>query len=49
MRAGQVTIEYFLLLTVVALLTLIGFARFDDDVRASLQGFFNDAAAKITR
>lgn len=46
-RLGQVVAEYFILFAVVALLTLIGFTAFDDDVKTSLEGFVNAAANAI--
>lgn len=44
---GQVTIEYFILFVIVAMLTLIGLTSFDGDIRTSLQGFVDAAAANI--
>ena len=46
---GQVTLEYFMLFAVVAILTLIGFTSFDQGIRTSLQGFVNAAAAKLAQ
>ncbi len=46
---GQVVLEYFILFTVVALLTVIGLTRVDDDVRDSLQGFFDSATHRIAQ
>ena len=47
LRQGQVTIEYFILFVIVAMLTLIGFTSLNGDIRTSLKGFVNAAAAKI--
>ncbi len=44
---GQVTIEYFILFAVVALLTLAGLTTVDDQVRTGLQNFFRAAANDI--
>ena len=44
---GQVTIEYFILFAVVALLTLAGLTTVDDQVRTRLQEFFRKAANDI--
>jgi len=44
---AQVTLEYFILFAVVALVTVIGLTTFDDDIRTSLEGFVNAAANKI--
>lgn len=44
---GQVTVEYFILFTIVALVTLIGLATFDKSLDNIVRGFFNAAAAKI--
>ena len=46
---GQVTIEYFILFAVVALLTVAGLTTFDDDVRQHMQELFTTAADAITR
>lgn len=46
-RLGQVVAEYFILFAVVAVLTLIGFTAFDDDIKTSLEGFVNAAANAI--
>ena len=46
---GQVVAEYFILFAIVALLTLVGFTRFDDDLKTSLERFVNAAAAKIAQ
>ena len=46
-HGGQVVVEYFILFAVVALLTLIGFTTFDDDVKRSLEGFVDAAANAI--
>ena len=45
---GQVVVEYFILFTVVSLLTLIGFTTFHNDLKKSLVGFVDAAANKIT-
>ena len=44
---GQVTVEYFIVFTVIALVTLIGLATFDNTVNDIVRDFFNAAAAKI--
>jgi len=44
---GQVTVEYFILFAIVAVLTLIGLSTFDNNVENSVQEFFDAAAAKI--
>ena len=49
LQRGQVTIEYFLLFTVVALLTVIGFTKFDVNLQAILENFVNAAASRFTR
>ena len=46
-RAGQITIEYFILFAIVALLTLAGLTTVDDQVRTRLQEFFRIAANDI--
>ena len=46
-REGQVTIEYFILFAVVALLTLAGLTTVDDQVRTRLERFFRAAANDI--
>ena len=46
---GQVTLEYFLLFTVVALVTLLGFTTFDESVRKTCEDFFNAMAADLTK
>ncbi len=45
---GQVTIEYFILFAIVALLTVAGISTFDDDVRQTFQHFFGSMAHEIT-
>ncbi len=44
---GQVTIEYFILFAIVALLTIAGLTTVDDQVRTRLQDFFRVAANDI--
>ena len=47
---GQVTIEYFILFTTAAVLTIIGFRSLNTNtnvIKTSLQGFVNAAAAKM--
>jgi hypothetical protein len=44
---GQVTLEYFILFTAIALVTLVGVATFDDTLNDLARDFFNAAAAKI--
>lgn len=46
-QCGQVTIEYFILFAVVALLTVAGLTTFDDDVKAAMQAFFQGRAHAI--
>ena len=46
---GQVTLEYFLLFTVVALATLLGFTTFDESVRQTCDDFFNALAADLVK
>lgn len=48
-RAGQSTIEYFLLFTVMAMLTILGFTTFDNQVRTLLVNFFQSAATKVAQ
>ena len=48
-RSGQVTIEYFILFTIVALLTVAGLTTFDDDVRQHMQELFTTAKNAITQ
>ena len=45
---GQIVVEYFILFAAVALVTMIGLTRFDDDVKAALANFFQTAADKVT-
>ena len=44
---GQVTLEYFLLFLVVALVTMISIATLDNDVAATFETLFTDTAAKM--
>ena len=48
-ESGQVVLEYFILFTVIALLTIVGLANvtLDSQARNSLTSFFNTAAAKV--
>ena len=46
-RRGQVTLEYFLLFLVVALVTLVSIATLDNDVAATFETLFTDTAAKM--
>jgi len=46
-RRGQVTMEYFLIFAAVAAVTWIVASQFDDDVRVTMESFFNDAADSI--
>lgn len=45
---GQVTIEYLLLFAVVIAVTLLGLTSFKDDIRASLEGLFDEAAKTMS-
>ena len=44
---GQVTLEYFLLFVVVALVTLVSLAALDNDVATTFENVFTDAAGKM--
>lgn len=44
---GQVTLEYFLLFVVVALVTLASLATLDNDVETTFENVLTDAAAKM--
>ena len=46
-KAGQVTLEFFILFAVVALLTVIGLTTFNVDIRTALEELFNAAAREI--
>ncbi len=46
---GQVTLEYFILFAVIAVLTVVSLTRVDDQVRAALTDFANAAAARVAR
>lgn len=46
-QRGQVTIEYFLLLAVIVLVTLIGLTTVDNDVSATFQNLFTDVVEKM--
>ena len=48
-RKGQVTLEYFLIFAVLAVLTIVSVATFDDAVKTALQDLFNAAANKIAK
>ena len=47
MRRGQVTIEYFLLLAAIVLVTLIGLTTVDNDVSTTFQNLFTDVVGKL--
>ena len=44
---GQVTLEYFLLFLVVALVTLVSLATLDNDVATTFENLFTETAAKM--
>ena len=44
---GQVTLEYFLLFVVVALVTLVSLATLDNDVVTTFENLFTSTAAKM--
>ena len=44
---GQAALEYVLLFAAVAAVTLISVTAFDNDVRTTLEGFFNAAANQM--
>ena len=49
---GQIVVEYFLLFTLVAMLAMAGLMRaggMQENVRASAQGFFKTAVARMTQ
>ena len=45
---GQVTLEYFILLAVIVLVTLVSLTSFDEDVRTHVENLFTGAAHAIT-
>lgn len=47
MRQGQVTIEYFLLLAAIVLVTLIGLTMVDNDVATTFKNLFTDVVGKM--
>ena len=47
MRRGQVTIEYFLLLAAIVLVTLIGLTTVDNDVSTTFQNLFTAVVGKM--
>lgn len=49
LRKGQVIIEYFILFAVVAVLTVLGLTQFDDDLKTTLQDFYDAAATNISQ
>ena len=49
LSVGQVTLEYFILLAAVALVTVIGLATFDGGLRGSVRTFFDAAANRMAR
>lgn len=44
---GQVTLEYFLLFLVVALVTLVSLTTFHKDVATTFENLFTKAASKM--
>lgn len=46
-KMGQVTLEYFILFSVVAMLVIVGFGAFGGGIRNTLEGFVNAAARGI--
>lgn len=48
-KTGQVTLEFFILFAVVALVTVIGLTAFHVDIRKVLEGFFNAAANRMAK
>jgi len=44
---AQVTLEYFILFAVIALVTLVSLTDFDDRAIAALTGFFQGAANQM--
>ncbi|MBI3319023.1 MAG: hypothetical protein HYZ89_00320 [Candidatus Omnitrophica bacterium] len=46
---GQVTIEYFILFAVMAMLTIVGLTSFQGGIKTSFQGFVNAAAEKLAQ
>lgn len=40
-------VEYFILFAIVALLTIVAVARFDDDIKTSLEDMVGAAATKM--
>ena len=48
-QRGQVVLEYFVIFTLLAMVTLIGLTRFDDDIKANLEGYFRAAVASLSQ
>ena len=46
-RNGQVTIEYFLILAAVVLVTLVSLATLDNDVATTFENLFGQFAAGV--
>jgi hypothetical protein len=46
-RDGQVVMEYFILLAVIALLTVLATSRFFGDTKLKVEGFTNAAATAM--
>lgn len=44
---GQVTLEYFIIFAMITAIVMAGLATFRDEIKSSLQGFMNGAAAAI--
>ena len=44
---GQAVLEYLLLFAAVAAVTVIGVSVFDNNIRATLEGFFSAAANQM--
>lgn len=47
LRKGQVVIEYFILFAAIAVITIVSLTQFDDEIKNTVQGFFNAAANDI--
>ena len=47
-KIGQVTIEYFLILAAVVLVTLVSLATLDNDVATTFENLFTQFAARVT-
>lgn len=47
--AGQVTLEYFLILAVIASVTILSLTTFDEEIRAAMTDFITTIANEITQ